>query len=307
MVKHLVSIIIPTLNRCSLLGMTLDSILKQSYQNWECIVVDDGSTDATFELMEFYVAKDSRITFFRRPDFKVKGASSCRNYGFGISQGEFIQFLDSDDIISKEKLQNQVTLLKNHPSSDIVTCRWGRFRNKVEDATVYKKLPVYSGFESLFDFFKALSVSKGYFPPHVYLIRRRIIESAGEWNEDLTLNDDGEFMTRVLLKAKMISFEERSIAFYRLSGGDNLSLFNNPEAVCKAIYSWILIDTYFKIKFKESNPFIVKAKDGLYLNLKRSYPDLISAHKFFFKAQKKNPELNNSFYKSIREKVERLF
>ena len=78
----LVSIIIPTYNRAHFIGETLESVLAQTYHNWECIVIDDGSTDYTDELMEFYCEKDSRIQYYHRPSHKPKGANACRNYGF---------------------------------------------------------------------------------------------------------------------------------------------------------------------------------------------------------------------------------
>ena len=79
MMNALVSIIIPTFNRAHLLGETLNSVINQTYSNWECIVVDDGSSDYTEQLMEFYIQKDPRIIFVRRPDNRPKGANACRN------------------------------------------------------------------------------------------------------------------------------------------------------------------------------------------------------------------------------------
>ena len=93
----LVSIIIPTYNRAHFLGETLDSVIAQTYQNWECIVVDDGSSDYTQELMEFFCQKDTRIRYHHRPDNKPKGANACRNYGYELSKGEYINWFDSDD------------------------------------------------------------------------------------------------------------------------------------------------------------------------------------------------------------------
>ena len=78
--KPLVSIIIPTYNRAHLIAETLDSIIAQTYTNWECIVVDDGSTDPTDELMETYCKKDSRFQYYHRPKNRPKGANACRNY-----------------------------------------------------------------------------------------------------------------------------------------------------------------------------------------------------------------------------------
>ena len=76
-----VSLIIPIFNRVDYIGETLESIIEQSYKEWDCIVVDDGSTDHTEELLEFYCEKDPRISFIKGHTF-TKGANACRNYGF---------------------------------------------------------------------------------------------------------------------------------------------------------------------------------------------------------------------------------
>ena len=104
----LISIIIPTYNRAHLISETLDSILVQTYPNWECIVVDDGSTDTTADVMREYIKKDSRFQYHQRPDNKKKGPNSCRNYGFELSQGECIKWFDSDDIMLPYLLEKQV-------------------------------------------------------------------------------------------------------------------------------------------------------------------------------------------------------
>jgi glycosyltransferase involved in cell wall biosynthesis len=94
----LVSIIIPTYNRAHLIGETLDSVLAQTYTNWECIVVDDGSSDNTDEVIKQFIENDKRFRYFMRPSAMTKGPSSCRNYGFTVSIGEFIHWFDSDDL-----------------------------------------------------------------------------------------------------------------------------------------------------------------------------------------------------------------
>lgn len=111
----LVSIIIPTLNRAHLIGDTLDSVLAQTYQNWECIVVDDGGSDNTDAVMAEYMAKDSRFQYHHRPKDRLPGGNAARNYGFEISKGEYIQWFDSDDLMIPEKLEIQVNeLITNH-------------------------------------------------------------------------------------------------------------------------------------------------------------------------------------------------
>lgn len=106
--EPLVSIIIPTYNRAHLIGETLDSVLAQTYQNWECIVVDDGSTDDTDAVMQKYCDKDSRFKYYHRPEEHLPGGNGARNFGFKMSQGEYIQWFDSDDLMFKETILKKI-------------------------------------------------------------------------------------------------------------------------------------------------------------------------------------------------------
>ena len=101
----LISIIIPTYNRAHLIGETLDSIIAQTYNNWECIIVDDGSTDNTAEFMSKYIDKDNRFQYHKRPKERIKGANSCRNFGFELAKGEYINWIDSDDLYKPQALK----------------------------------------------------------------------------------------------------------------------------------------------------------------------------------------------------------
>lgn len=125
--QPLVSIIIPTFNRAHLLPQTLDSILAQSYSNWECIVVDDGSTDNSQQVLETYAQKDKRLRCFDRPASLVKGANACRNFGLTKSEGRYINFFDSDDIMLPEFLSEKMGLMIENPSTDFVISRTVNF------------------------------------------------------------------------------------------------------------------------------------------------------------------------------------
>ncbi len=130
--QPLISIIIPTYNRSHLLGETLDSIIAQTYTFWECIVVDDGSSDYTEELMDFYVNTDSRISYFKRPKNRLKGANSCRNYGFELSKGNYINWFDDDDLMHPEKLERQLNSLENS-NYNFSVCQTLVFDNKINN------------------------------------------------------------------------------------------------------------------------------------------------------------------------------
>lgn len=117
----LVSIIIPTYNRAHLIGETLDSIIAQTYTHWECIVVDDGSTDDTSSLMNAYITNDKRFKYHHRPKDRLPGGNAARNYGFELSKGDFIQWFDSDDIMVPQHLEIKVTTLLENKADFVVS------------------------------------------------------------------------------------------------------------------------------------------------------------------------------------------
>ena len=104
-----VSVIIPTYNRSSVLSRAIDSVLRQSFKDFELIVVDDGSTDNTKELIEKY---SDQITYIYQDN---KGVSAARNKGLEHAKGEWIAFLDSDDEWKKKKLEKQIAFIEINP------------------------------------------------------------------------------------------------------------------------------------------------------------------------------------------------
>ncbi|TDN89150.1 glycosyl transferase family 2 [Salegentibacter sp. 24] len=284
--KELVSIIIPSYNRHDFLSETLESVVLQTYKNWECIVVDDGSLDYTQELIEFYLKKDERIKFFCRPETKQKGASSCRNFGLSKAKGELIQFLDSDDLLGRTKLEEQVKFYKPGGLS-LFICKWGWFKNSNDLYKRFKK--DYHSFRNFKDSENLLSIfglHDEYLPIHNYLIPMRLIIKAGEWNEDLSNNDDGEFMTRIILNSSNIIYTETAEVFYRYDNNDKLSEISTKEKIDSFISSWKLIANHVLEGSKQKrNPYVARAKNNLYKKLKDIAPDQIEKEKDFLKGR----------------------
>ncbi len=125
-----VSIIIPVFNRAAILQKTLDSVVNQSYQDWECIIVDDGSTDQTMPLLNKLAGKDLRFRVFQRDETKVKGASSCRNTGLEQASGEFVIFFDSDDELLPHCLENRIELFTKNQKNDFIVFPMGIYFNE---------------------------------------------------------------------------------------------------------------------------------------------------------------------------------
>src|ERR1035437_3585046 len=113
----MVSIIIPTFNYGRYLTETLNSVRDQIFQDWECIVVDDGSVDNTHEIVAAFILTDNRYKYIYQNN---KGVSSARNLGISTSIGEFVQFLDGDDQLQPDKIKSQVGVFTKNPSVDIV-------------------------------------------------------------------------------------------------------------------------------------------------------------------------------------------
>ncbi len=121
----IVSVIIPTYNRSSLLMESLRSVEKQSLGNLECIIIDDGSTDDTEVIVNSFIEKDSRFKYFKRSEEYAKGACGSRNMGFEKSIGKYIQYLDDDDLLSINKLELQVNILNDVGNfKSVTTCDW---------------------------------------------------------------------------------------------------------------------------------------------------------------------------------------
>ncbi|MGM0944156.1 MAG: glycosyltransferase family 2 protein [Bacteroidota bacterium] len=135
--QPLVSILIPNYNKVPYLRETLDSVLAQTYTLWECIIVDDQSTDNSWEILEEYANRDSRFKIFIRPDHLPKGGNVCRNLAFDISMGDLILYLDSDDILADFCLNQRINALSNFPEKDFWAFPTALFQKNVSDAKYY--------------------------------------------------------------------------------------------------------------------------------------------------------------------------
>lgn len=191
--KPLVSIIIPTYNRAHLIKETIDSVLAQTYMNWECIIIDDRSNDATKAILDEYSTIDNRFIIICKPIELKQGASVSRNFGLKLARGEYIQFLDSDDILADNKIEEQVKILLNESNFTISTCKWGRFNEIKEPISFYENKRDYINFSNAKDYFDLIGLYGSFFPPLNFLMSKELINFSGYWNESLSMNDDGEF------------------------------------------------------------------------------------------------------------------
>lgn len=218
--QPLVSIIIPVYNKATFIRETLDSALAQTYLNTEIILVDDGSTDGSLEILEHY-AKDfpKKIRLFAQ---KNAGVSSATNKGIQMAKGDYIQFLDADDLLSPDKIKLQLRLLEGEDKLTMCSCEWVTFLGEPEKHQTWN-LKVFKDYSDPVEMVLDLYNQSEMMQPGVYLCTRELIQKAGPWDESLTINQDGEFFLRVMLQAKEVLFEPTVKVFYRKPGVTNVS------------------------------------------------------------------------------------
>ncbi|APY00735.1 glycosyltransferase family 2 protein [Lacinutrix venerupis] len=215
MTNSLVSIIIPTYNRALLISETLDSIIAQTYTNWECIVVDDGSTDDSFKIIDSYCKKDKRFQLHERPLNKPKGANACRNYGLRLSKGKYLIFFDSDDLMIKTCVSNRVKAIEGS-KYDMVIFSMGRFEN-INSLKIDKdRIVINKNIEDTI-----LEFLKGSLPWQVSrpIIKSDFIKSSAvRFNEKMYRLQDVEFSIQVLQKLRPVYISiDKTDSYYRFN------------------------------------------------------------------------------------------
>lgn len=203
----LITIIIPTYNRAHLICETLDSIILQTYNNWECIIIDDNSTDNTAEILDGYIKRDDRFQYHKRPKERIKGPNSCRNYGFEISKGEYVKWFDSDDLMDINLLDYQ---LKSINDNECVVCKVAYY--DLEKNKFLKENNIYS--DNLIQDYLVGNIAFYISGP---LWKRSFINKQ-EQLFDIAINnlDDWDFNLRMLYQEPSIVYLDESLVKYRI-------------------------------------------------------------------------------------------
>jgi glycosyltransferase involved in cell wall biosynthesis len=194
-----VSVIVPCFNYSRYLPDCVGSLLRQSLRDWECIVVDDGSTDATPEVCAQLASADQRIKYLWQEN---RGLSAARNAGIRASIGDLLQFLDSDDLLEPEKLRTQVDWLDRNPQVDVVVGQAAFFKDG--DA---QRVKPWALDPALSDEPLAALVAKNSFVVNAVLIRRRVVDAIGLFDETLRAHEDWDYWLRCALAGRKFAVQ----------------------------------------------------------------------------------------------------
>jgi glycosyltransferase involved in cell wall biosynthesis len=231
-----VSVLIPCHNAEKYVGETLESVFRQTWPETEVIVVDDGSTDKSAAV----------IRSFARPNLRLiqqhnRGQTAALNTCCSRATGDFVQYIDADDLIEPDKIARQMERLQYAPRC-MASAEWGRFYRTPHE-TRFDKEPVWRDLSPI-DWL-ALSNFRMMFPA-LWLIPMPIVRAIGPWREELTLSNDAEYFTRALLASDGVLFCDGARCHYRSGIAGSLSGTRSPWALASRFKVLDLCESYLR-------------------------------------------------------------
>lgn len=226
----LVSILIPAYRAERWIGETLKSALSQTWPRKEIILVDDGSPDGTLNAARGFQGPHVQVVTQEN-----QGASAARNHAYSLAQGEFIQWLDADDILATDKIERQMRVaLADGDPRILYSGAWGWFLENIEKAD-FDRTALWVDLSPA-EFLRRKMGQNLHMQPDCWLVSRELTEAAGPWDETLWRDNDGEYFCRVLLAARQVKFVEEARSFYRKSGTGSVSFVGSSQKKVESLH-----------------------------------------------------------------------
>ncbi len=226
----LVSILIPAYNAEKWISDTLHSAVAQTWPRKEIIVVDDGSTDRTLQIARQFQSASVRVVTQEH-----QGAAAARNKAFSLSQGDYIQWLDADDLLARDKIARQMKIAALCQSKKILlSSAWGSFMHRYHRA---KFIPTALWCDlSPVEWLLRKMQYNLHMQTATWLTSRELTEAAGPWNDSMASDDDGEYFCRVILASDGIRFADSAKVYYRTVGTMRLSYIGKSAKKMEAMW-----------------------------------------------------------------------
>jgi glycosyltransferase involved in cell wall biosynthesis len=215
--KPLVSILIPAYNAEDWIADTIRSAVAQTWPRTEIIVVNDGSRDRTDEVARRFAGKNVSVATKEN-----QGAAATRNYALKLSQGDYIQWLDADDLLGADKIERQLAAVgETGDRRTLLSCPWAYFRYRTHRARFVRD-SLWADL-SMADWLVRKMSENLHMQTATWLTSRELVEAAGPWDIRLLSDDDGEYFCRVLRVSTGTRFVPEAEVFYRLTSSNRLS------------------------------------------------------------------------------------
>lgn len=229
MKKPLVSILIPAYNADKWIGYTLQSAVNQTWPRKEIIVVDDGSRDSTAEVARQFACKCVAVVCKGN-----EGAAATRNHAMRIAQGDYIQWLDADDLLVVDKIERQLSALQEGEGKHILPSGpWAYFSYRTQKAR-FASTSLWHDLTPVEWLLRKMGQNL-HMQTATWLTSRELAEAAGPWDTRLLSDDDGEYFCRVLLASEGTRFVPTAKVFYRLTPSNRLSYIGTSDAKKEAM------------------------------------------------------------------------
>jgi glycosyltransferase involved in cell wall biosynthesis len=216
----LVSILTASYNSERFIRTALDSALAQTYPNFEIIFIDDGSTDGTRDIVKGYAVRDKRIHYFEQENM---GILRTRNAMLEKAQGEFITYLDHDDMYAPNKVKREVEFLQAHPEDAAVYCNYYCFFNENPEKNYLHVYPLYEGqiFEPLLD--------KIFIANTTFMMRSSVVKELGPYNPATGMVEDWEYFLRMSRHGMLFGLIQDRLARIRIRDDSSTRFENQPK------------------------------------------------------------------------------
>jgi glycosyltransferase involved in cell wall biosynthesis len=224
----LVSILIPAYNAERWIADTIKSALGQTWPNKEIIIVDDGSCDQTFSIAREFGSKI--VTVVTQEN---QGASAARNKAFALSQGDYIQWLDADDLLAPDKIAKQMEAVEKCGSKrTLLSSAWGYFMYRTSKA-IFDPSPLWCDLSPI-EWLLRKWENNAHMQTGTWLVSRELTEAAGPWDTRLWVDDDGEYFFRAVMESDGVRFVPDAKVLYRAAASNRLSYIGFSEKKIEA-------------------------------------------------------------------------
>jgi glycosyltransferase involved in cell wall biosynthesis len=228
--KPLVSILIPAFNAQEWIADTIKSALSQTWLRKEIIVVDDGSRDQTLSIARRFSSKEVSVNTQAN-----LGVCAARNRAFSICQGDYIQWLDADDLLTPDKITRQMEAAERCQSKRaLLSCGWGYFMYRPAKAR-FVPTPLWCDLSPVEWLLRKMGQNL-HMQTATWLVSRELTEAAGPWNTQLLVNNDGEYFCRVLLGSDGTRFIPEARVFYRKCDFNTVSYIGRSERKMESLF-----------------------------------------------------------------------
>lgn len=245
--EPLVSILVPAFNAEKFIADTLRSAIAQTWPRKEIIVVDDGSMDRTLAIVrQFESGNISVVTQENR------GAAAARNAALALSQGDYIQWLDADDLLAPDKIAKQLRVLEqNCTSRTLVSCSWGQFMYRPQ-RTQFVPSALWCNLSPAEWLIRKMGQNL-FMQTGTWLVTRELTEATGPWDTSLIGDDDGEYFCRMLRNVDEIRFVPEARVYYRALGAGSLSYVGRSNRKLEAQWRSMKLHIGYLLSLEDSD------------------------------------------------------